>query len=177
MADPTPKTKGNLPRMREDDRPGHEILPRRPIEWYERADPTTPGDLLPRFTTDPQHGQRPEIVERFKKGGGERRGFVYEHGGTAKEAPMADKDDDVGSAKRRAMEKSIDYGEKSFGPLPKNSRGGGSNITSEPQVRGEPTVSPLIQIYPTPRYGQGGSVKHGSSTCVSCTYTDGSKYK
>ena len=83
---------------------------------------------------------------------------------------MADKeDDDVAGAKADAMRKSIGYGEKSFGPLPKNSRGGGSNITSAPQVRGEPTVSPLIQIYPEPkRYSSGGMVKHGSSTQVSC---------
>ena len=77
--------------------------------------------------------------------------------------------DDTASENADAMRKSIDYGEKSFGPLPKTSRGGGSNIVSTAQVRGEPTVSPLIYVTPrpsskkegandAPSYAKGGQV-------------------
>lgn len=67
--------------------------------------------------------------------------------------------DDTASENADAMRKSIDYGEKSFGPLPKTSRGGGSNIVSTAQVRGEPTVSPLIYVTPRP-----SSKKRGPTT-------------
>ena len=210
MADPTPKTKGNLPRMREDDRPGHEILPRRPIEWYERADPTTPGDLRPRFTTDPQHGQRPEIVERFKKGGGEQRGFVYARGGAIEE-DREEADHKLAGGRLPGMENV----EEELG-LPEDQRldhlrrpGQKGYMETKPMAAADEKAPPPKPIYPPgpkgtdyyfgekytgpywekpgydpknqpvrPKgYEHGGMVKHGSSTCVDCHYSDGRKYK
>ena len=86
----------------------------------------------------------------------ERAAPKFDSGGKVSDAQ------DTGSAKSRADASARQQGIHDFGP--KNSSiERASDIPS-----GEPHVSPLIQIYPSPKFAKGGMVKHGSSTRVTC---------